>query len=346
MSNGYNLINYQTPIINDIYSFLRTNVHERNTHLRRLSNETGNAVIKLIETLYYFNKTALNINFKHLGRTHTQYDVTFHRANRYRHIENTYDYFENIINIDVITIKGNITNCFEHYLPDEFNDETGWVELNGVSLALKQSARHRIRMYQKQNTNNLIVFTATPMLDYDTDYKFLKEFIATTPLLFSETWRNEHSELVNMCRSMLTIDAAPWLEVCENYINNIDEYKNARTEAIRNLLLQLNNTRNNNLQRQIDDERRHIDNVRTELAQALQRYYHANALLIGGAETQLTEDDIKHIIDKNIIEGISICDNTVYFSCTAPVLQYDRDAAEVYYKTIPNSDFKKLFNAI
>lgn len=345
MSSGYNLINYQTPVVNGVNNFLNTNVCEANAHLRRLSNDTASAIIKLIETLYYFNKTALNINFKNLSRTHTQYDITHIRTNSFRHIENTYNYFENIINVDIVIVKGNINNCFENYLPAEFNNDTGWVELNGLSIALKQSARHRIRLYYN-NRKTIIIFTAATMLDCDTDYKFLKEFIAITPLLFSETWRIEHGALVDMCRNILTIDATPWLESYANYINNIDMYKNARTEAIRNLLLRLNETRNNNIQQQIEEERRHIDNVKTELTQALQRYYHANALLIGGAETQLTEDDIKYIIDKNIVEGIHISGTTIYFSCTAPVLQYDKDAAEIYYKTIGNSDFKKLFKAI
>jgi hypothetical protein len=346
MSNGYNLINYQTPVVNDINNFLNTDRHEASAHLRRIPHtDNADVIIKLIETLYYFNKTALNINLKSLGRNHVQYDITSIRTSSFRHIVNTYDYFENIINVDIVTVKGNINNCFEEYLPTEFNDGTGWVELNGLSIALKQSARHRIRLYYNSR-DTIIIFTAAPILDYDNDYKFLKEFIAITPLLLPETWRNEHNELVALCRSVLDINATTWLELYTNYINNIDTYKNARTEAIRNLLLQLNNTRNNNLQQQLEEERRRIDSVKTELAQTLQRYYHTNALLIGGAETQLTEDDIKYIIDKNIIEGIYINGTTLYFSCTAPVLQYDKDAAEIYYKTIRDSDFKKLFKAV
>ena len=347
MSNGYQFIDYRTPVLTDINNFLNTTSCEANTHLRRFHDSSpGDIIIKLIETLYYLNKTALNINFKSLGRNHTQNDVYYLRTNRFRHIENTYNYYENIINIDVIAVKGNITSCFENYLPAEFNDTSGWVELNAISLALKQSQRHRIRLYHHNNTNNFILFTATPMTGYDNNYTFLKDFIAITPLLFTEAWRNEHSILVDICRNILTVDAIPWLEAYKNHIADIDMYKNYRTEAIRSLLLQLNDTRNNNLRQRVDEERRNIDNIKLELTRALQSYNQMNALLIGGLETQLTEEDIKHIIDKNIIEGIYIRDTIIYFSCAAPVLQYDKDAAEIYYKTINDSDFKKLFKAV
>ena len=101
MSNGYKFINYQTPVLTDINNFLNTTRCEANAHLCRLhDNSPDEIIIKLIETLYYLNKTALNINFKSLSRNHTQTDIHYLKTNRFRHVENTYNYFENIVNVE------------------------------------------------------------------------------------------------------------------------------------------------------------------------------------------------------------------------------------------------------
>ena len=349
----YTSINYQTPIYQQVQSFINLQPRAR---VRQMLHMSTNCTVlpTIISTAFYLKNVSLSFRTYGLSRNHSVYDVNYCKriTQGFRTGDNESDAtFDSILNLLVVNVTGNITNCFETYLPAEFNNESGWVELNGISIALKQSSRHRIRAYKKDNT--VIIFTAQPVTNVDTDHKLLRDILAVTPLLLPDGWSADASNqsLVGLCRGLTNHVSDAWLSLCQNYFNSFDDFVNMHTNQLREALHRLNRSRAERANVRIERLRSDIETTKSNLRHLLQALRDENAALLGTDETALSDEDIEHIINKKIIEGIVVRDSKLYFSCTAPVTQYDRDAAQLYYNKVlmqsyPTSNFTKLFKAV
>lgn len=349
----YTSINYQTPIYQQVQSFIGLQPRDR---IKQITHVSTNCTMlpTIISTAFYLKNISLSFRTYGLSRNHSTYDVNYCKriTTGFRIGSNASDAtFNNILNLLVVNVTGNITNCFETYLPTEFNNESGWVELNGISIALKQSSRHRIRVYKKDDT--VIIFTAQHLLNVETDNRLLRNIFAVTPLLLPDGWSADanNQNIVDLCRGLTNNESNAWLLLCQNYFNSFDAFVNMHTHQLREALRTLNNTRAARANDRIVRLRNDIENTKTNLRILLQNLRDENAVLLGTDETALSDDDIEHIINKKIIEAVTVRDSKLYFSCTAPVTQYDRDAALMYYnKTLvpshPINAFTKLFKAV
>ena len=266
--------------------------------------------------------------------------------------------------ITLCYVAGQITEFFENslvnltpcYTLDDNNEilKHTWEELKGLSIALKCSPRHRVRVYKytmvEKNTEitrqHIVVYSAKAFNDDDLLLK--RKVYAAIPYMLGLD--NDHA-LTKVLRALENKSCDEWLEDVDTYLNSLDKY----TNYVRHRLIQrfktLNNMHSNALKARKADIDDNISRILQDYRENLKVQHDILNEIAGMSDACLTEDDIKMLIDKGIIQDLTVdtsSNTTIDFSISSPVLSYEKAAAEKYYSTISDIDrvYKTLFKHV
>ena len=266
--------------------------------------------------------------------------------------------------ITLCHVAGQITEFFENslinltpcYPLDDDSDilKHTWEELKGLSIALKCSPRHRVRVYKytmvEKTTEivrqHIVIYSAKDF--HDDDLLLKRKVYAAIPYMLGLD--NAH-DLTKVLRALENKSCDEWLEYVDTYLNSLDKY----TNYVRHRLIQSFKTLNDMHANALKVRKANIDD---NISRILQDYRENLKIqrdilneIAGMSDACLTEDDIKMLIDKNIIQDLTVdtsTNATIAFSISSPVLSYEKAAAEKYYNTISdvNRVYKTLFKHV
>ena len=350
----YNQTYYNTPLIRTLSEYRVRVSRDREW----FTGQPTNPHMLLVPAgLCYFNKLGLRITNHKLGRDDTiSYQLQYWSNNN----SNPHDsasrgeFVTNALLIKLIHVAAQITDTFEA-LPDYYNANTGWSELNGLSIALKTSPRHRIRVYAKTIESNGIpvrtinIYSSNKFFDYANDYQLIRNIIAVVPLLYDANIPETHPAFTSVLKEIsLITDASQWLDLAQAHLENLETFNNIHLEELKAQLQNLNKTYANSLSRNIstlNNEIASYENYLKEKYKALQQYQYKVAFLDG---VGLSDEDINFIINKRIVKNITVRDSKLYCNIEALCLSYDKPAAENYYNRSLSDDgdnYSKIFKA-
>lgn len=260
--------------------------------------------------------------------------------------------------ITLCTVAGQITQFFEHTLQtlnplytdaDSPYSEESWEELNGLSIALKCSPKHRVRVYKhsikEKDTevvrNHFIIYSAKSFIDDDALLK--RKVYAAIPYMLGF---EEGDTATHVFRGLEHVSCDNWLRVVSEYLNTVDKFVRYGRHQLIQSFTALNNMHRNSLERRrntIDDELNDILNRYREKLQVQRTLLNEIA---GLTDTGLSVEDIDFLIDKNIIRDLTLRsrESIIDFTVTSPVLSFEKPAAEKYYRNI--SDEETIYKAL
>ena len=303
----------------------------------------------VVNGLLYYNNISCILQQNHIGRNDwlPQYVVDLPR--RYNSTEYKEGLVKEYATLTLCHVKGQITDFFENALrnntpiynidneEDNPYSEQTWEELNGLSIALKCSPKHRVRAYkyrivEKRNNavrTHYIIYSAK---SFDEDDCLLRrKCYAALPYLLSF---EEDDALTPVLRALEHSNSDDWLTLAETYLNNVPAYINYKRERLIKSFETLNAMHSESLNARAKEMARRVE----EALKAYQTKLHEQQLVLneiaGVCDETLTIDDINMLIDKNIIQDLTIDRQVITFTVTSPVLAYDKPAAEKYYKTL------------
>lgn len=260
--------------------------------------------------------------------------------------------FKDLFAVHIVPVVGQIQDVFETRIP-AWASRCEATEQLGVSLALKVTPKHRVRVYTRGQ--HIILFTTKGINDeFDEDYKFQRNFWACIPLL--RGWVKEGQEpsidqlIINLYRSLINADATDfWLRLEGAYKQDPD-VENLKYNTIIQTFNSINTNRINRISRSINDLRRAAEDYLNQYSAVLTQQQDAERTLIALEQTgtELDIEVIKRLVDKKICYAL----NTNYindgnsklaYRCSAPLLSYDKDAARSFYnRRIKNNGSDKL----
>ena len=262
--------------------------------------------------------------------------------------------------IRVVPVTGQIQDTFERYIP-EWAANWNAVEALNVSLVLKMTPKHRVRVYKKDE--HIIMFTTTPWQE-DTNMLDLlyRKFWACIPVLRGWTdtpaKEQEYATLINLYKLLANTDATNFWNALEEAYNNSDAVKNLKYSGIIQTFNSIKAVRIESYSQKILAEQNNASHYAQEYANALARIRDAERFImeINANDTGLELDCIKRLVDKRICYDLKITTDVnnaggiLAYRCSAPLLAYDKDAAAVCYKkNILASDsdaLKKIFKLL
>lgn len=263
-----------------------------------------------------------------------------------------------VFSIQLIEVVGQIQDVFEDKIP-EWSRTTGAIEQNAVSLALKLTPKHRIRVYTRNQ--HIIVFTTKGISDtYENDYILYRKLWACLPLM--RGWHDADSpgylpEITRLCKELVPADATTFYNLLEQYYNACEELKDLQYSTIIQTFNNITVARQDIIARAISQHANNADDYLKRYAKALEDKRTAELQLL--ALQQSTEpieiNTIKMLVDKKICYDLNIArvndgDGTISYRCTAPLLSYDKDAARVVYnKRVPDFEspnLKRIFELL
>ena len=266
--------------------------------------------------------------------------------------------------ITLCHVAGQITDFFEDSLknrtpcyPLEDDSEIlehTWEELKGLSIALKCSPKHRIRVYKYTSVERATEITRQHIVIYsakafnDDDMLLKRKVYAAIPYMLGLD--NDHG-LTEVFRALENKSCDAWLEYVDTYLNSLDKYTNYVRHKLVQSFKTLNDMHSNALQSRKADIDDKITRILRDYRENLKIQRDILNEIAGMSDACLTEDDIKMLIDKGIIQDLVVDTNnntTIDFSISSPVLSYEKAAAEKYYNTIQNIDrvYKTLFKHV
>lgn len=316
------------------------------------SSGTRTALDLLVHGLLYFSNICLQYRDMRIGRNDwlDQYVIDAPRN------INTLDYDETMVGgpskLTLCTVAGQVTDFFENTLrnntplydlPDDSPFELmGWEEINGLSLALKVSPRHRIRVYKYTvhekdtdfNREHFVIYSAKSF--QDDDWLLKRKVYAALPYMLGLT---EDNPLTAVLRALENTDCEAWLELVDTHLKSIEKYVYFKRHKLVQSFNLLNNMHTASLERRrssLDGELKTIlDSYRNKL-QEQQRVLNEIA---GMSDANLAIEDINLLIDKSIVKDLIVLqhESVIDFTVTSPVLSFEKEAAIKYYKSIPDT---------
>jgi hypothetical protein len=316
----------------------------------------------VIALLNYYNNTYYTHQLSQIRRSSNYvYDTQYYRGTSETLAPNYDDdltHYNSVLHLRVVEVTGHITDTFEQALPNEYNQRNGWVEHNAISLALKMTMRHRIRVFINDTTINDIprrrvhIYTAGSVLDTENDMLLYRKIISVLPLLVPvENFVEEHPVFTELLRSITTIDdASVWLQHVTSYLNSIESFRNLATAETREALNQLNALQRKIIVNRINEQRVTVDTIKEQFALALRQLRVAQNEYANLSDTELSENEVNMLISKDIVSKLKVSGQTLYFMCEAPVLSYNKAEAEAYYRQLcrrenPDSRYARIFKA-
>lgn len=264
--------------------------------------------------------------------------------------------------IHLVPVMGQIQETFETHIP-AWAAATEASETLGVSLALKLTPKHRVRVYTRNN--HIIVFTTKGLLGEGVvdDYQFLRRVWACLPLLRSWPTTNisegiNEPELIELCKLLADNNADNfWTRLEQAYASN-KEVQDIKYRNIINAFNSIQTFRIDGYTRQIQGLQNDADTYLKNYADRLEakRKVERELLALQQTDFKIDTEVIKRLVDKRICYGlytnsITNSDGLLSYRCSAPLVSYDKDAAKVLYSRRVKNDrsketawlFKKLF---
>lgn len=245
---------------------------------------------------------------------------------------------EDIFTIRIIPVAGQIQTVFEKSII-EWAHECGATEVLNVSLALKLTPRHRIRVYKRNE--HIIVFTTKGINDeLDVDAELKRKLWACIPLLrgWTETpeLKEKYATLIELHMSLANKDATHFWTLLEAAYNNSPTIKDLKYSGIIQTFNGIKEIRISVYKTKLLEAQRRAESLAQDYAKtlSLKRDAERNILEIQQTELGLDVAAIKRLVDKKICYGLNISTNNdgiLSYRCTAPLLSYDKDAAYVCY---------------
>lgn len=265
---------------------------------------------------------------------------------------------KDIFSIQLVSVTGQIQDVFEQYIP-AWAQSSGATELLGVSLALKITPKHRIRVYTINN--HIVVFTTKGLEDAaDNDYKLYRKLWACLPLIrgwVTSEQETECPDIVELCRALDNDDAAAYWTLLEHYYSINETVKNLKYNGIIQAFNSMAVNRQMFFQNQISQYESDLINMLDRYAKTLEnkRTVERQLLDIQQSDTTIETDVIKRLVDKKVcydldISNINGADGSISYRCSTPLLSYDKDAAKVVYnkrvKEYYSDTLAKLFKIL
>jgi hypothetical protein len=255
------------------------------------------------------------------------------------------------VSVRIIEVIGQIQDTFETHIP-RWAQDTGATEQLGISLALKLSPKHRIRVYVRNK--HIIVFTTKGVSDAAiTDWILYRKLWACLPLLCN--W-SEDTELVELCKALDRPDPVHFWNLLETAFTNNPIVRDLKYSAIIQTFNSMATLRREVVERQIAEHLNNADRLANAYAKALEdkRVAERQLMELIATDKGFSTDTIKLLVDKKICYDLDTsqihnADNIISFRCSAPLLSYDKDAARVVYNKRIETDttlatlFKLLF---
>lgn len=368
---SYNIIpnhfSYRDAYAN-AYNTGSRNVNCKEYYLRAGAANMFNAEIKLLNFYLLLNNravympgsnliikrsTGLEWYFAELGRITAPEDPDNRYLKPFYFSKAQRDSFglTDVVSVRVIEVVGQIQDTFETYIP-QWAQNTEAEEQLGISLALKMSPKHRVRVYKRNN--HIVVFTTKGVADAAiTDWMLYRKLWACLPLLCN--W-SEDTELVELCKALDRPDPVHFWNLLETAFTNNPIVRDLKYSAIIQTFNSMATLRQEVVERQIAEHLNNADRLANAYAKALEdkRVAERQLMELKMLDQPLATETIKLLVDKKICYDldtscINSTDNTISFRCSAPLLSYDKDAARIVYNKRIEKDttlatlFKLLF---
>ena len=262
---------------------------------------------------------------------------------------------EDVFAVHLIPVTGQITEFFETKLPS-FVQGIGARELLNVSLALKLTPKHRIRVYVRGN--HILVFTTKGFIDqYDIDFKLHRKLWACIPYI--RGWNETKSELTELYKMLDDDDATAFWNKLEQMYNTHPALKDLKYKDIIQTFNNINNIRLDSFIQQRDQYARDAENILEQYLDYLRRQREAERYILelnnSNVDT-ITPNTIKMLVDKKIAYSLDTSrlnqagSAKLSYRCSAPCINFDKDAAKSYYKNriahISNTSLKYLYKLL
>lgn len=242
---------------------------------------------------------------------------------------------DSVYNIRLMDVPNQVVNCFEEALPNyisnynalpEYHDHQ-IIELNNISMYLKQDRYHRIRVYRKDN----IIYVISNKTIVTGGSEIFFKFLSALPLIcgFVET----KPEVTDLFKTFAEPSETFWNKVqhiliTNSFITNI---------KYRNIINTFNNIKDLRCSSYITK----LDSLRRLLQQTLEQYStylrdekdtQATLTQIEAENSTLSEDFIKMLYDKKVCYNINTSHLTgsgyMTYWTQALCTNYNRDAAK------------------
>lgn len=307
----------------------------------------------------YFNRitraSALNYEFARMREYTKDEDSEFfpHQLLFDAGMRETFN-LKDVFSINIYSIDGQIVDCFENYIP-KWASETGAQELLGVSLALKLTPKHRIRVYKCNS--HIFLFTTKGMLNVaENDAVLYRKLWACLPLIrgWTEAPEMYDADLINLCKSLEPNDATNFWTMLTTLYNNTPALSDLKYKDILDTFNTLHLQRLSQQSHLKSVKQTEADSLMSRYSNILQEINNLNRIITELSETtNLDSDVIKLLFDKKTCYNLNIAhildtDNSrISYRCSAPLLSYEKDAAiKLYDRRIKNdysTDFKTIY---
>lgn len=260
---------------------------------------------------------------------------------------------QTLIEICLSYVKYNVTDTFEH-LPVWVRENDNICEMNNMSLYLKCTPKHRVRVYRKKHNDrhySYIIFSNKPFVDDDID--IYSKIYGLIPLMDTKPFSSEATELFKWITTNAATDANELVNkftayVTKHYADVINELEFKR---VMEQFDTIKRTKRNKAISDAEDYRRQIQTL-TQRLKDVNVFLQDKLRTIAGIDTEhtLTYDEIKSLIDSKAVVNLNVTPSSITFTSYSYLINYDADAALTYYdknlKTEPNDSYTKFFKAI
>ena len=304
--------------------------------------------------------TTLDYYFERLATTtDSEYDRTYNNSLLYTATQREAFNLKDVFAIHLIEVTGQIQDVFERKIPlwAESHEAT---EQLGISLALKLSPKHRVKVYVRGE--HIIVFTTKGLRDesFEYDFKLHRKLWACIPLLrnwINEEQQSECPDIVALCRVLDNPDANNFWTMLNNFCAQNEAIKELKYSTIIQTFNSITTTRRAAIESQINNCARDAENYLNDYARVLESKRTLERRLMELMQTNTAFDTatIKMLVDKKICYNLDINylthnDGLISFRCAAPLLSYDKDAARVVYnkrvKEVYSDKLAELFKLL
>lgn len=258
--------------------------------------------------------------------------------------------------LHVVNVTGQVIDWFDNYIP-KWTANSDVSEILGVSLALKLTPKHRIRVYKRNN--HIVVFTNKPIADtsYDEnyDYKLWRKLYACLPILFGWTdAEDKHIEETTLLRSLEADNANNFFNLLINTCNNIPAIRDLKYKDIIDTFNSINTLRLNSYVNKSNEYANALELLMKNYSATLTAKRECDKTILD-LETNLKELDtptIKTLTDKKICYNLytsqlnSTTDSRLSYRCSAPVIGFDKNAAQRYYERRVKNCYSKTLDTI
>ena len=245
------------------------------------------------------------------------------------------------VGIHFVNVTGQIQYTFEQVIP-QLTKEYNLTEQLNVSLYLKETPKHRVRVYS--NEQHIVVFTNKPIFDsFKNDYTpLVRKLYAAIPLIMK--WDTE-TTISKLLKSLGADDHTVYWEMLCNFVEQNDFLKNLKYAPLYGLFDNISLMRAAPLKQKLSTKENDIRSYES----ALEKYYRERAQLLGelaqieNEKAAYDKDAVRLLVDKNVIHGLrtdQLTDGSgrLLFLCSAKLTAYDKRAAKNY---INGSCFEK-----